>query len=340
MIAAPSAAMSAPAAAAAAIGELAAVREAVGRDVDDAHHLRLVEADGALAELQRRPRGGQRLPLRGHVLVEALFDALDRHQLGRARRWPSILSSSTAANQFSPPASRATLPSWPKGESTKAVGRRRVRMRSRYSAARCCCRKASSGFERAALVDVPEGPAVARRRALQRRADLVDRARMRARKRSSRRRGPSRSSGAWRRSASLPGGTSPLSTSTPNATRGCVALVGAPSASRFRRAAGSSAIRSRATFDVGRLALDADPAAAKPPRDRAGRAGAEERVEHHVAGLRAGEQDPVQQRLGLLRRVRLGAVVALDPLPPAADRQQPVGPHLKIVVQAPSSRGN
>ena len=67
------------------IGELAAVGEAVGRGVDDAHHLRLVEADGALAELQRRPRRRQRLPLRGHVLVEAALDALDRHQLGRRR---------------------------------------------------------------------------------------------------------------------------------------------------------------------------------------------------------------------------------------------------------------
>ena len=76
--------MSAPASAAAfGVGELAAVGEAVGRGVDDAHDLRLVEADGALAELQRRARRGQRGPLRGHVIVEAVFDALDRHQLGR-----------------------------------------------------------------------------------------------------------------------------------------------------------------------------------------------------------------------------------------------------------------
>ena len=55
MIAAPAAAMLAPASAAArASAILAAVGEAVGRGVDDAHHLRLVEADGALAQLERR----------------------------------------------------------------------------------------------------------------------------------------------------------------------------------------------------------------------------------------------------------------------------------------------
>ena len=111
------------------IGELPAVGEAVGRGVDDAHDLRLVEPDGALAELQRRPRRGQRLPLRGHVVVEAVSRS-PRPAPVRSTPgvFPSTPISSTAANQFSPPASRATLPSWPKGESTKAVGRRSVRM--------------------------------------------------------------------------------------------------------------------------------------------------------------------------------------------------------------------
>ena len=133
------------------VGELAAVGEAVGRHIDDAHHLRLVEADRPLAELQRRARRSQRLPLRGHVIVEAVFDALDRHQLCRRAAVPSTAISSTAANQFSPPARRATLPSWPNGESTKPVGRRSVRHPPRYSAARCCCRKASSGFSASAV---------------------------------------------------------------------------------------------------------------------------------------------------------------------------------------------
>src|SRR3954451_20993503 len=43
-----------------------------------------------------------------------------------SRSSSSTRSSSTAANQLSPPASRATLPSWPNGESTNAVGRSSV----------------------------------------------------------------------------------------------------------------------------------------------------------------------------------------------------------------------
>ena len=40
-------------------------------------------ADPALAEVERGARGGQRQPLPGHVVVEAVLDAFDRHQLGR-----------------------------------------------------------------------------------------------------------------------------------------------------------------------------------------------------------------------------------------------------------------
>ena len=111
------------------VGELPAVGEAVGRHVDDAHHLRLVEADGALAELQRRPRRRQRLPLRGHVLVEAALRS-PRPAPARSTRACGLRPASARPrqNQFSPPASRATLPSWPNGESTKPVGRRSVRI--------------------------------------------------------------------------------------------------------------------------------------------------------------------------------------------------------------------
>src|SRR5947209_3736675 len=42
--------------------------------------------------------------------------------------WPWMRISSSAENQVSPPARRATLPSWPNGESTNAVGLRRVRV--------------------------------------------------------------------------------------------------------------------------------------------------------------------------------------------------------------------
>ena len=41
----------------------------------------------------------------------------------------------------------------------------------------------------------------------------------------------------------------------------------------------------------------------------------------------------MQQRLGLLRRVRLGAVPVLQPLGPGADRQEPVRAHLQPLVQ-------
>jgi len=43
------------------------------------------------------------------------------------RRLSSTRSNSTLAKKFRPPASLATLPSWPNGASTKPVGRIRVR---------------------------------------------------------------------------------------------------------------------------------------------------------------------------------------------------------------------
>ena len=88
----------------------------------------------------------------------------------------------------------------------------------------------------------------------------------------------------------------------------------------------------RGRGDIGLLALDADEMAAEALGDGAGGAGAEERVEHDVAGLRRGEQDAVEQRLGLLRRVDLLALAVLQPLVAGADREQPVGAHLQVVV--------
>src|SRR5690606_8687791 len=46
------------------VEELAAIGKAVGRHVEDAHDLRLVEADGPLSQLQRRMRRGETGPLR------------------------------------------------------------------------------------------------------------------------------------------------------------------------------------------------------------------------------------------------------------------------------------
>ena len=84
---------------------------------------------------------------------------------------------------------------------------------------------------------------------------------------------------------------------------------------------------------VGRVALDADKAPAEPLRHRAGGAGAEERIEHHVARPGRRQQHAVQQRLGLLRRMRLLAVAAFQPLRPAAERDQPVAAHLDVFVE-------
>ena len=52
-----------------------------------------------------------------------------------------------------------------------------------------------------------------------------------------------------------------------------------------------------------------------------------------VAGLGRGEQHALQQRLRFLRRMRLAAAVVLQALRPRADREQPVGAHLQVVVQ-------
>ena len=71
----------------------------------------------------------------------------------------------------------------------------------------------------------------------------------------------------------------------------------------------------------------------EPLGHRAGGAGAEEGIEHEVARIGGGEQDAVQQRLRLLRRVRLAPLAVLQPLRPRADREQPVGAHLDVVVQ-------
>src|SRR3546814_4027618 len=57
-----------------------------------------------------------------------------------------------------------------------------------------------------------------------------------------------------------------------------------------------------------------------------------EGIQHHVAGLRRGEDGAVEQRLGLLCRMRLIAVGILHPLRPGAERNDPVAPHLQIVV--------
>ena len=85
-------------------------------------------------------------------------------------------------------------------------------------------------------------------------------------------------------------------------------------------------------IDIGFFALQPDEVAAQPLGHRAGRAGAEERIDNDVAGLRAGQKNAIKQGFRLLRRVGLGAVL-LDAFLPAANREGPVRPHLQFVVQ-------
>ena len=67
------------------VEELAAVGKAVGRDVEDAHDLRLVEPDRALAELQRRVRRAQPGPLRLGLGAELVGQALEHPVDARGR---------------------------------------------------------------------------------------------------------------------------------------------------------------------------------------------------------------------------------------------------------------
>ena len=52
-----------------------------------------------------------------------------------------------------------------------------------------------------------------------------------------------------------------------------------------------------------------------------------------IARIGGGQQQAVQQRLGLLRRMRLAPLAVFQALRPRADRKQPVRAHLDVVVQ-------
>ena len=83
---------------------------------------------------------------------------------------------------------------------------------------------------------------------------------------------------------------------------------------------------------IARIAFDADEGAAKSARDRAGGAGAEKGIEHEIARVRRGKQNPRQERLRLLRRMDLSPLAVLQPLRAGADRQEPVRTRLAIVI--------
>ena len=80
------------------------------------------------------------------------------------------------------------------------------------------------------------------------------------------------------------------------------------------------------------IVLATDEAPAQPLGDRAGGAGAAERIEHQIVGTRAGEDYAREQRFRLLRRMQLLAVAAFQAFLAGAQRQRPVGAHLDIFV--------
>ena len=60
------------------------IRKTVGGRIEDRHHLRMVEPDGARAQLQRRTRGSQCGPSGGaDVVRETVLNLRNRHQRGR-----------------------------------------------------------------------------------------------------------------------------------------------------------------------------------------------------------------------------------------------------------------
>ena len=83
---------------------------------------------------------------------------------------------------------------------------------------------------------------------------------------------------------------------------------------------------------VSRVALEADVAAAEPLGDRASGAGAVERIDHEIARLRRRQQDARQQAFGLLGRMDLPAVLALEAFIAGAQRNQPVGARLHVLI--------
>ena len=151
------------------------------------------------------------------------------------------------------------------------------------------------------------------------------------RARSRRRRAPAPDAGVLASTSLMPGATRPRSISAANGTRGASRAV-MKAASAGSGSGSTAAMRSLGRCGVVGITLDADEAPAQPARHRAGRAGAAERVEHEVVRPRRREDDAREQRLRLLRRVQLLAVAALEPLLAGAQRDQPVGAHLDVVV--------
>ncbi len=132
--------------------------------------------------------------------------------------------------------------------------------------------------------------------------------------------------------STVPGATRPRSTRLPKETRGASRRVGVASIASSGAASAGGCGPRRPPHRPGwrsmptkwrcrRLATAADV-----PLPRKG-------SRMTSPGHGAGQQDPVQQRLRLLRRVQLQAVLVAQPLLAGAQRDQPVAAHLQIVVQ-------
>ena len=80
------------------------------------------------------------------------------------------------------------------------------------------------------------------------------------------------------------------------------------------------------------LPFAANPFASQAFGDRAGCAGAKERVKHHIAALGRSEQHAVEQAFRLLRGMHFRSAF-LEAFPARADRQDPVAAHLQLVIQ-------
>src|SRR5208282_69250 len=84
---------------------------------------------------------------------------------------------------------------------------------------------------------------------------------------------------------------------------------------------------------VFRILLDADKPSPESAGDDAGRAGAEEWIEHEVTGLGRRHDAAVKECFGFLRRVGFFPLAVLEPLRTRAERDQPVAPHLELVIE-------
>ena len=184
---------------------------------------------------------------------------------------------------------------------------RRVRARREPQLAPRLLAQRIDGLAHALGLEVPEGPAVAGALALHLGAEAVDRALAAPQRSACRRPSPRRGCGRARRCSVVPGSRMPQLDDGAERHARLGALRPAPSPAPTAAAAAPGRCAPRRpprSRDRARCRCQRRPSRL---RHRAGRAGAEERIEHDVARIGGGQQHAMQQRLGLLRRMRLAA---------------------------------